>query len=92
MRFTSPGAAARADPAIVAGGPGGLAENQRGTDSEEGGRPHNTVALEAALGACREKALELELRLRSAEQRIQMQVRAARRHVRAAAVKCWSLL
>ncbi|BDA49731.1 hypothetical protein COCOBI_14-3510 [Coccomyxa sp. Obi] len=73
MRFTSPGAAARADPAIVAGGPGGLAEKERGTGSIEGGHPHRTVALEAALGACREKALELELRLRSAEQRIQMQ-------------------
>ena len=31
------------------------------------------MELEAALGACREKALELELRLKNAEERIHMQ-------------------
>ena len=77
MRFTSAGAAARADPAIV--GPPGR-ELSGGTDGGERGA-HSTVGLEAALGACREKALELELRLRAAEQRIHAQVRTACRHV-----------
>ena len=78
MHFTNPGAAARADPAIVAGGLGGLTEKEQGSDCSEAGHLHSKVALEAALGACREKTLELELRLRSAEQRIQIQVHAMR--------------
>ncbi len=33
------------------------------------------MELEAALGACREKALELELRLKNAEERMHLQAR-----------------
>ena len=35
--------------------------------------PLRRVELEAALGACREKALELELRLKNAEERMHLQ-------------------
>lgn len=59
MQFHSAASANRADPALI----------------EMPEQAHSSViGLEAALGACREKALELELRLRSAEDRIQMQV------------------
>ncbi len=78
MRFASAGAAARADPAIV-GRTGGADSGDWGAGGGERGA-HSTVALEAALSACREKALELELRLRAAEQRIREQVSAACRH------------
>ncbi|KAK9905056.1 hypothetical protein WJX75_008769 [Coccomyxa subellipsoidea] len=71
MRFTSAGAAARADPAIVCARQGSAGRDW-GADSGKRGA-QSTVGLEAALGACREKALELELRLRAAEQRIQAQ-------------------
>ena len=37
--------------------------------------PLSRVELEAALGACREKALELELRLKNAEERMHLQAR-----------------
>lgn len=75
MQFASAGASERADPAIVAAGGGSPGGGGPAVEYVEDWGTHSTVALEAALGACREKALELELRLRSAEQRIQSQVR-----------------
>ena len=63
MQFHSASSACRADPAIV-------------DVAAESWEAHSSViGLEAALGACREKALELELRLRNAEDRMQLQVR-----------------
>lgn len=79
MRFTSAGAAARADPAIVCARQGSAGRDWGADGGKQGAQ--STVGLEAALGACQEKALELELRLRAAEQRIQAQVRAECRNV-----------
>jgi hypothetical protein len=62
----SPSAVRRADPAIM--------DRMAPGEDWEAAHGSSTIGLEAALGACREKALELELRLRSAEERIRLQV------------------
>lgn len=45
----------------------------RGSFADASHEPLSRVELEAALGACREKALELELRLKNAEERMHLQ-------------------
>lgn len=47
----------------------------RGIRADLSHEPLSRIELEAALGACREKALELELRLKNAEERMHLQVR-----------------